>query len=55
MEPEDPLLCLQYLLLIQKIDYRVYKASYRARRFMIVFTMPVIDPEDSLPCLQSLL
>jgi len=37
-----------------EIHYRVYKASYRARRSIILFTMPVIDPEDSSPCLQSL-
>jgi len=53
-ETEDPLLCLQSLLLTQMIHYRVYKASCRARR-SIVITKPVNDPEDSLPCLQSLL
>jgi hypothetical protein len=41
--------------LSQKIHYRVYKASSWARRFITVFTKPLLEPEDSLPCLQSLL
>ena len=53
MEPEDSLPCLQSLLWSQKIHYHVHTASSGTRRFIIMFTEPLMEPEDSVPCLLS--